>query len=116
MFLFPLLVFVTRACEWKSNLFVPKSNDIHFAQSSQPGAGELSSQNQESTLVYETFNGQPGQQQQFSKPTTNFNTYEADGARTMLSTDSKALILALPIVMSQSFAGYEPGKLFAHFS
>lgn len=25
-------VHVTQVCEWKSNLFVPKSNDIHFAQ------------------------------------------------------------------------------------
>lgn len=118
---------------------MPKSNDIHFAQptanlSPPPpttgGGGELNSQNQESSVVYETFNGnsygsnknsnnynyvqQQQQQQQFPKATSS--AAANDGARTMLSTDSKALILALPIVMSQSFAGFESGKLFTHLA
>lgn len=72
--------------------------------------------------VQETFNGNSygnsknnnNVQQQFPKATSSaaFN----DGARTMLSTDSKALILALPIVMSQSFSGFESGKLFTHLA
>lgn len=81
-------------------------------------------------MVYETFNGnsygsnknsnnynyvqQQQQQQQFPKATSS--AAANDGARTMLSTDSKALILALPIVMSQSFAGFESGKLFTHLA
>lgn len=99
---------------------MPKSNDIHFAQSPQSGgqttptAGNL----RESSVAYETFNAN-------SKNNNNNNNRQLEqdhedelvgepeqpsASRTLLSTESKALILALPIFMSQSFAGYEPGK------
>lgn len=100
-------VYVTRACEWKSNLFVPKSNDIHFAQ---PAAGQTASG---ASGQYQAGGDQPLQSQEqragFAAGATNGNQWEGN-SRTLLSTESKALILALPIKMSQSFAGYEPGK------
>lgn len=72
-------------------------------------------------MVYETFSGNNyansnnnNVQQHFPRATRGAALN--DGARTMLSTDSKALILALPIVMSQSFSGFESGKLFAHLA
>lgn len=71
---------MTQACEWKSNLFVPKSNDIHFAQ--QPAGSQAPDQ----------------------APTD-----EAD-SRTILSTSQKALVLALPLSLGPSFVGYEPGE------
>ena len=86
--------YVTQACEWKSNLFVPKSNDIHFAQPQQQ------------------------QQQQSNGDQMAKSAYEQqkvvldDGpaSRTIFSTTNKALILALPIAPNPGFAGYEPGK------
>lgn len=83
---------------------MPKSNDIHFAQASQQpnqdggAANEDGPRPSDPGVVYET---QADQQRR---------TFAPDSSRTMLSTDSKALILALPIQMSTSFAGYEPGK------
>lgn len=89
-------VFVTQSCEWKSNLFVPKSNDIHFAnQQQQQQATDQPEPAPGSSVLYET---------------SNLAAPPPDLSRTMLSTDSKALILALPISMSPTFAGYEPGE------
>lgn len=96
--------YVTRACEWKSNLFVPKSNDIHFAQSWPSLDGQAAGQ-EGSSVVYETYRELgPASRQLAAEPAGQ------DQSRTLLSTDSKALILALPIVIGPTFAGYEPGE------
>lgn len=84
---------MTQACEWKSNLFVPKSNDIHFAQApgSAPGASEPPAGRWRADGPGE----QPPRQPQ---------------SRTIFSSTQKALILALPIELGANFAGYEPGE------
>ena len=66
---------------------MPKSNDIHFAQAPAAAArpAELESVEQ--------------QEQQ-----------EGATSRTMLTTDSKALVLALPSGQGSAFNGYEPGE------
>lgn len=69
---------------------MPKSNDIHFAQPHQQQVGSASANQQQQQLDID-----PQEPQ----------------ARTILSTSQKALILALPITLGHSFAGYEPGKL-----
>lgn len=107
---------------------MPKLNDIYFAQLPQLNEQHHQQQNPpESSVVYETsFNtnnhlltsagadnsnqNNQQQRQQMIQSASYYNQHQqqVDQSRTILFTDSKALILALPIVMSQSFAGYEP--------
>lgn len=115
---------------------MPKSNDIHFAQPNiQPSQPLLSATNfdqqqqqqqqrhqaaqqLESSVAYETLSGANSnfassnyaRANQFQQQQQQDSNESSGTSRTMLNTDSKALILALPIMMSQSFAGYEPGK------
>lgn len=124
-------VYVSRACEWKSNLFVPKTNDILFAQSShsqqllqpQHAANNNNHQQQESSVSYfdgTTFSTQAGANNYINSgqpaappvpPSASLPDNPNGGRTVLLSTDSKALVLALPQLQpSQTFAGYEPGE------
>lgn len=104
---------MTQACEWKSSLFVPKSNDIHFAQPTTSSHSSSSSVSYSSPSAAQDSRQSPGSEQQ------NYNNNNNDGdndddddstGRTIFRTSSKALILALPIAQSDNFAGYEPGE------
>lgn len=123
-----LIVLVSRACEWKSNLFVPSTNDILFAQqpdnSNTPPILRDQTQKQtqlpaESTILYEN-------------PSLNRAQYEAgrsdfapvyspidiqssaSPSRTLLTSESRALVLAFPLEFPASFQGFEPGKFAMH--
>lgn len=76
---------------------MPKSNDIHFASNSQ----WPNSQFEDQTADWNSADGEQLQQNQIG---------EQGQVRTIVRTQSKALILALPIMMSSTFAGFEPGK------
>lgn len=104
---------MTQACEWKSNLFVPKSNDILFAQSAsaghhQPLAGPEQQQAAGGQPV-EALGAHDALAASRNAPADQYQE-QAANSRTILSTSSKALVLALPIALSQTFAGYEPGE------
>lgn len=121
---------MSQACEWKSNLFVPKSNDILFAQSAQLGDVPQAS-------------GRPQQQQQQAAPTSHSGQLQlaassapislelrrrarrlprqtqaptgADEAQNVImQTSSKALVLALwppgQPTPQANFNGFEQGK------
>lgn len=91
---------------------MPKSNDIHFAQpSNEPpdelaGVAQLGARHQ---LEQPRLEGGQQEQQQAGLR-LDWPSSSGLAARTMLSTDSKAMVLALPISPANTFAGFEPGK------